>query len=94
MQQYIFVRNLSKRPIIMTDRQDKYTDISAYGLLPSLREAVATKRISREQPSRDTVWRAFNLPDEKLSGLHKLILKTGLELLAAHEQEIKTLQPA
>lgn len=78
----------------MTNRQDKYTDISAYGLLPYLRESVAAKRKSKDQPSRDTVWRAFNLPDEKLSALHKLIVKTGLELLEAHEVEIQAMQTA
>jgi len=78
----------------MQSREDKYTDISAYGLLPSLRETVATKRVSREQPSRDTVWRAFHLPEDRLSGLHKLILKTGSDLLVAHEIAIGAIQSA
>ena len=85
----------------MTSRPDKYIDLSAYGLLPLLREAVAIKRVRKVQPARSTVFDAFHESEEHLTGLHKLILKTGISMLEAHEQEIKAheqkvsaLQPA
>ena len=78
----------------MSNNESYYTDLSAYGLLPLLRETVAGKRIGTVSPARSAVWAAFHKNEADLTPLQKLILKTGLDLLEAHEQEIQTLQLA
>lgn len=69
-------------------RVETYKELSAFGLLPDLRDEVAKLRKGNNPPSRDTVWRAFNLEDGELTGYHTLIIRVGQKMLNKHLSEV------
>lgn len=69
-------------------RIEIYRELSAYGMLASLREEVSRKRLDKRVPSRDTVWRAFNLEDGELTEYHTLIIRVAEKMLAKHLSEV------
>jgi hypothetical protein len=72
-----------------------YQSLSAYGLLPVLRERIATMRANKKKPSRDTVWNAFQENEGGSTPLQGLILEQGKILLQEHENEVmQVLEPA
>lgn len=69
-------------------RSEIYKELSAYGMLANLREEVARMRIDKRPPSRDTVWRAFNLEDGELTEYHTLIIRVAEKMLKKHLSEV------
>jgi len=66
-----------------------YQSLSAYGLLPSLRERIATMRHDQKAPSRDTVWRTFNENEGgELTPLQRMIYEQGQKMLQEHETRL------
>lgn len=69
-------------------RTEIYRELSAYGMLASLREEVSRVRLDKRVPSRDTVWRAFNLEDGELTEYHTLIIRVAEKMLKKHLSEV------